>query len=53
MQNYMLEVVCKQADIVTIEEMLARKRAEALAFGAVEVNRDLIVEIIRNDRDSR
>ncbi len=48
----MLDVVCKQADIVTIEEMIARMRAEAIEFGERSVDRDLIVEIIRADRES-
>ena len=52
LQQYMLDVVCKQADIVTIEEMIARMRAEAIEFGERSVDRDLIVEIIRADRES-
>ena len=52
LQQYMLEMVCRQADIVTMEEMIARKRAEAIAYGETSVDRDLIVEIIRADRES-
>lgn len=52
LQQYMLEMTCRQADIVTMEEMIARKRAEAIAYGETSVDRDLIVEIIRADRES-
>ena len=52
MQQYMLDVVCRQADIATIEELIARKRAEAIAYGEVSLDRDMIVEIIRADRES-
>ena len=52
LQQYMLDVVCKQADIVTIEEMIARKRADAIAYGETSIDRDLVVEIIRADRES-
>lgn len=52
LQQYMLEMACRQADIVTMEEMIARKRAEAIAYGEVSVDRDMIVEIIRADRES-
>ena len=52
LQQYMLEMACRQADIVTMEEMIARKRAEAIAYGETSVDRDLIVEIIRADRES-
>lgn len=52
LQQYMLDLACRQADIVTIEEMIARMRAEAIEFGERSVDRDLIVEIIRADRES-
>lgn len=52
LQQYMLEMACGQSDIVTMEEMIARKRAEAIAFGEVDLDPNLIVEIIRADRDS-
>lgn len=52
LQQYMLDVVSRQADIATIEELIARKRAEAIAYGEVDLDRDMIVEIIRSDRES-
>lgn len=52
LQQYMLDVVSRQADIATIEELIARKRAEAIAYGEVDLDRDMIVEIIRTDRES-
>ena len=52
LQKYMLGVVCQQADITTIEEMIARKRTEAIACEEENLDRDMIVEIIRADRDS-
>ena len=52
LQQYMLEMACRQADIVTMEEMIARKRSEAITYGEVDLDPDLIVEIIRADRDS-
>ena len=52
LQQYMLDVVCRQADIATIEELIARKRAEAIAYGEVSLDRDMIVEVIRADRES-
>lgn len=52
LQQYMLDMACRQADIVTMEEMIARKRTEAIAYGEVDLDPDLIVEIIRADRDS-
>ena len=52
LQQYMLDMACRQADIITMEEMIARKRAEAIAYGETSVDRDLIVEIIRADRES-
>jgi len=53
LQQYMLDAVCKQADLASAEELLARKRVEALAFGESDIDPELIVEIIRADRDSR
>ncbi len=53
LQQYMLDAVCKQADFASAEELLARKRVEALAYGESDINPELIVEIIRADRDSR
>lgn len=53
LQHYMLDLVCRQASIVTIDEMIARKRAEAIAYGEVHIDRDLIVEVIRDERESR
>jgi len=53
LQRYVLDAVCKQADLASAEELLARKRAEALAFGESDIDPELIVEIIRADRDSR
>ncbi len=53
LQQYLLDLVCRQADIVSIEEMIARKRAEAIAFGEVHLDRDMIVEVIRDEREAR
>ena len=53
LQQYMLDAVCRQADHASAEEMLARKRAAALAHGESDLDPDLIVEIIRADRESR
>ena len=53
LQQYMLDVVCRQAEIATIEELMARKRAEAIAFGEIDLDPELIVEVIRTERDSR
>ena len=52
MQQYMLEAVCSHADLATAEELLAHKRAEARAHGDLDLDPQLIVEIIRTDRDS-
>lgn len=52
-QQYMLNAVCKQADIASAQELLARKRVELLAYGESDLHQDLIVEIIRAERDSR
>ncbi len=53
LQQYMLNLVCRQADFVTIEEMIARKRAEAIAYGEIHLDRDMIVEIICDEREAR
>lgn len=53
LQQYMLDLVCRQADIVAIEEMIARNRAEAIAYGEVHIDPNMIVEIIRNEREAR
>lgn len=52
LQQYMLDAVCKQADLASAEELLARKRAEALAYGESHLDRSKIVEVIRADRES-
>lgn len=53
LQQYMLEAVCNQADLASAEELLASKRAEALAHGPWDLDPQLIAEIIRTDRESR
>ncbi|MCY4494114.1 MAG: hypothetical protein OXB92_09695 [Acidimicrobiaceae bacterium] len=53
LQQYMLDAVCKQADLASAEELLARKRVEALAFGESDIDPELIVEIVRADREFR
>lgn len=53
LQQYMLNLVCRQADIVTIEEKGARKRAEAIAYGEADVDSTMIVQIIREEREAR
>ena len=52
LQQYMLEAVCRQADLASVEELLARKRARALAHGEYDLDPDMIVEIIRAGRES-
>ncbi|WP_420638937.1 FitA-like ribbon-helix-helix domain-containing protein [Candidatus Poriferisocius sp.] len=52
LQQYLLDVVYRQADVVTIEEMMGRKRVEAVAYGEVDLDRQAIVEIVRSDRES-
>ena len=52
LQQYMLDAVCKQADLASAEELLARKRVEALAYGQSDLDSQLIVDIIRADRES-
>ena len=52
LQQYMLEAVCREAEMAAVEELLARKRLEALAYGEIELDPDMIVEIIRSDRES-
>lgn len=53
LQQYMLDAVCKQADLASAEELLARKRVEVLAHGELDIDPEMIVEIIRADRYSR
>ena len=52
LQQYMLDAVCKQADLASAEELLARKRSEALVYEESHLDRDMIVEVIRADRES-
>lgn len=52
LQQYMLDAVCRQADLASAEESLARKRAAALAHGESDLDPEVIVEIIRADRES-
>lgn len=52
LQQYMLDAVCKQADIASAEELLARKRAETLAYGGSDLDPEMIVDIVRADRES-
>ena len=53
LQQYMLEAVCRQADIASAEELLARNWAAALAHGDRDLDPPSIVEVIRTDRESR
>lgn len=53
LQQHMLDLACRQADIITIEEMIARKRAEAIAYGEVNLDPNTIVEVIRYEREAR
>jgi len=52
LQQYMLDAVCKQADLASAEELLARKRAEVLAYGDADLDPQLIVDVVRADRES-
>ncbi|MCY4632839.1 MAG: hypothetical protein OXE75_18420 [bacterium] len=52
LQQYMLDVILKHADLPTAEELLARRRAQALALGETDLDPEMIVEIIRADRES-
>ena len=52
LQQYMLDAVCREAEMASMEELLARNRAEALAYGEIDLDPELIVEIIRSDRES-
>ena len=52
LQQYMLDAVCRQADLASAEELLVRKRVEALAHGQADLDPQLIVDIIRADRES-
>ena len=53
LQQYMFDTVCKQADVASAEELLARKRTEVLAYGEIHSDPTAIVEVIRADRESR
>ena len=52
LQQYMLDAVCREAEMAAVEELLAVKRVEALAYGEFDLDPDMIVEIIRADRES-
>ena len=52
LQQYMLEAVCREAELASMEELLARKRVEALVYGELDLDPTTIVELIRADRDS-
>lgn len=52
LQQYMLDAVCRQADLASAEELLARKRAEVLAVGESHLDSAMIVDVIRADRES-
>ena len=52
LQQYMLDAVCREAEMASMEELLARNRAEALAYGEIDLDPEIIVEIIRSDRES-
>lgn len=52
LQQYMLEAVCREADLMSMEELLARQRVDALTYGEQELDLDLVVEIIRAHRDA-
>ena len=52
LQQYMLEAVCREAELASMEELLARQRADALIYGEQELDLDLVVEIIRAHRDA-
>ncbi|MCE2512373.1 MAG: hypothetical protein J4F50_07425 [Acidimicrobiia bacterium] len=52
LQQYMLDAICRQADLASAEELLARKRVEALADSATHLDPSMIVETIRADRES-
>ncbi|MDE0135190.1 MAG: hypothetical protein OXH86_17465 [Acidimicrobiaceae bacterium] len=52
LQQYMLEAVCREAELTSMEELLARKRVQALVHGEVELDPDVIVGVIRAHRDA-
>ena len=52
LQQYMLDAVCREAELASMEELLARQRADALIYGEQELDLDLVVEIIRAHRDA-
>ena len=53
LQQYMLEAVCSHAELASVEELLERKRTDELALGPSRVDASTIVELIRQDRESR
>ena len=52
LQQYMLDAICRQADLASAEEVLARKRVEALTYGETHLDPSIVVEVIRADRES-
>ena len=52
LQQYMLDAVCREAEMAAVEELLALKRVEALTYGEVDLDPQLIVEVIRAHRDA-
>lgn len=52
LQEDMLDAIWRQAHLASAEELLARRRVEALAYGETHVDPSMIVEIIRVDRES-
>ena len=52
LQQYMLDAVCREAEFASMEELLARKRADALVYGETSLDMDTIVEVIRAHRDA-
>ncbi len=52
LQQHMLDAVCREAELAAAEELLARKRVEALVYGELDLDPAMVVEFIRADRDS-
>ena len=52
LQQFMLDAVCREAELASMEELLARKRADALVYGETSLDMDTIVEVIRAHRDA-
>lgn len=52
LQQFMLAAVCREAELTSMEELLARKRADALMYGDTNLDMDTIVEVIRAHRDA-